>query len=90
MLKFENNLGGLGKGCRIGPPELGRYDNPIPTWFLAPIDCLKSPWRHRLAESIPGLLSKSLKIPSQKESTVLPIFTTFLRIIPADYAIHKE
>jgi hypothetical protein len=19
----------------------GRYDNPIPTWFLAPIDCLK-------------------------------------------------
>ncbi len=21
----------------------GRYDNPIPTWFLAPIDCLKIP-----------------------------------------------
>jgi hypothetical protein len=20
---------------------VGRYDNPIPTWFLAPIDCLK-------------------------------------------------
>ncbi len=23
--------------CRLA----GRYDNPIPTWFLAPIDCLK-------------------------------------------------
>ncbi len=23
----------------------GRYDNPIPTWFLAPIDCLKIPAR---------------------------------------------
>ncbi len=22
---------------------VGRYDNPIPTWFLAPIDCLKIP-----------------------------------------------
>jgi hypothetical protein len=22
---------------------LGRYDNPIPPWFLAPIDCLKIP-----------------------------------------------
>jgi hypothetical protein len=21
----------------------GQYDNPIPTWFLAPIDCLKIP-----------------------------------------------
>jgi hypothetical protein len=21
----------------------GRYDNPIPTWFLAPTDCLKNP-----------------------------------------------
>jgi hypothetical protein len=21
----------------------GRYDNPIPTWFLAPTDCLKIP-----------------------------------------------
>ncbi len=21
----------------------GRYENPIPTWFLAPIDCLKIP-----------------------------------------------
>jgi len=21
----------------------GRYNNPIPTWFLAPIDCLKIP-----------------------------------------------
>ncbi len=21
----------------------GRYDNPIPPWFLAPIDCLKIP-----------------------------------------------
>jgi hypothetical protein len=22
---------------------MGRYDNPIPTWFLAPVDCLKIP-----------------------------------------------
>jgi hypothetical protein len=21
----------------------GRYDNPIPTWFLAPVDCSKIP-----------------------------------------------
>jgi hypothetical protein len=21
----------------------GRYDNPIPTWFLAPLDCYKIP-----------------------------------------------
>ncbi len=33
----------------------GRYDNPIPTRFLAPIDCLKIPTQaiHTLAESIP-------------------------------------
>ncbi len=23
--------------------QAGRYDNPIPTWFLAPIDCFKIP-----------------------------------------------
>jgi hypothetical protein len=27
----------------------GRYDNPIPTRFLAPIDCLKIPAQHPLA-----------------------------------------
>ncbi len=25
--------------CRLA----GRYDNPVPPWFLAPIDCLKIP-----------------------------------------------
>jgi hypothetical protein len=33
----------------------GRYDNPIPTWFLAPIDCLKIPAQrlHSQAELVP-------------------------------------
>jgi hypothetical protein len=48
----------------------GRYGNPIPTRFLAPIDCLKTPALDRQAtmaggihslESIPGL-HKRLKI----------------------------
>ncbi len=43
----------------------GRFDNPIPTRFLAPIDCLKIPaqdWREtnlvilRLLESLAGYL----------------------------------
>jgi hypothetical protein len=25
----------------------GRYDNPIPTWFPVPIDCLNIPAQHR-------------------------------------------
>jgi hypothetical protein len=43
----------------------GRYDNPIPTRFLAPTDCLKIPAQARYAgrigslESIPGLLKRS-------------------------------
>jgi hypothetical protein len=47
----------------------GRYDNPIPTRFLAPIDCLKIPAQATQAggidslEAILGLL-KSLKIPA--------------------------
>jgi hypothetical protein len=46
----------------------GRYDNPIPTRFLTPIDCLKIPAQEagevNSLESIPGLL-RSLKIPSE-------------------------
>jgi hypothetical protein len=40
----------------------GRYDNHIPTWFLAPIECLKIPAQATKAggidslESIAGLL----------------------------------
>ena len=47
----------------------GRYENPIPTWFLVPIDFLKIPALATKAggidffESIPGLL-KSLEIPA--------------------------
>ncbi len=49
----------------------GRYDNPIPIRFLAPIDSSKIPSLATLAGeidsfvSIPGFL-KSLKMPSQK------------------------
>ncbi len=35
----------------------GRYDNPIPTQFLAPIDCLKIPALVRkMKDSAPGRL----------------------------------
>jgi hypothetical protein len=34
--------------CRVA----GRYDNPIPTRFLAPTDCSKNLGLHRLKESI--------------------------------------
>ncbi len=30
------------QGCVLCSPA-GRYNNPIPAWFLAPIDCLKIP-----------------------------------------------
>jgi hypothetical protein len=37
----KNRLQGIGSArlCTLA----GRYDNPIPTRFLAPIDCLKIP-----------------------------------------------
>ncbi len=40
----------------------GRYDNPIPTRILVPIDCLKIPaqaGRINSLESIPGLHKRS-------------------------------
>jgi hypothetical protein len=36
----------------------GRYDNPIPTRFLAPIDCSKSP---ALPYSAPGARNGALR-----------------------------
>ncbi len=49
-----------------GAPELipihsaGRYDNPIPPWFLVPMDFLKIPalCPHLSQESIPALLKR--------------------------------
>jgi hypothetical protein len=38
----------------------GRYDNPIPTWFPAPIDCLKIPAQDLCEESTPSVLSHSV------------------------------
>ncbi len=48
---FRTNYGGseptLAQGCRYRPVRLyrtaGRYDNPMPTRFLDPIDCSKIP-----------------------------------------------
>ncbi len=41
------NVKGAQEYQGIDPASLlslaGRYDNPIPTWFLASIDCLKTP-----------------------------------------------
>jgi hypothetical protein len=31
---------------------VGRYDSPIPTWFLAPIDCLKIPAQVSAIENV--------------------------------------
>jgi hypothetical protein len=41
-------------------PDGGRYDNPIPTLFLAPINCFKIPalLALRFKCLIPGVLSK--------------------------------
>ncbi len=36
-----------------GMNSAGRYDNPIPTWFLAPIDYLKIPALYAQSASIP-------------------------------------
>jgi hypothetical protein len=38
--------------CRLA----GRYNNPIPTWFLAPIDCLKIPAPYAGGDGIPTRL----------------------------------
>jgi hypothetical protein len=33
----------------------GRYDNPIPPWFLAPVDSLKIPAQKNITEQSPYL-----------------------------------
>jgi hypothetical protein len=40
-MKPKNRFQGMNSAslCSLA----GQYDNPIPTWFLAPIDCLKIP-----------------------------------------------
>ncbi len=42
---FRTICGGQEPSCRTASlcGLAGRYDNPIPTLFLAPIDCLKIP-----------------------------------------------
>ncbi len=41
----------------------GRYDNPIPPRFLAPIDFLKIPAQHSLKSDTSSLLSIELTTP---------------------------
>ncbi len=55
--------------------QAGRYDNPIPTRFLAPIDCSKI--RVQVLEQLPrrlGLLY--ISPPSQTELVLLVLFST--------------
>jgi hypothetical protein len=40
--RLAKSIPGLPKSIKI-PPLAGGYDNPIPTRFLAPIDCLQIP-----------------------------------------------
>ncbi len=48
----------------------GRYDNPIPTRYLAPMDCLKMPSQGYLEEkqadeSWAGILKKSMGLGTE-------------------------
>jgi hypothetical protein len=62
----------------------GRYDNPIPPWFLAPIDCLKIPAQYVLvAGPTHGLQGDSLIlytwITIRFHSTSCAIYTRMYR-----------
>jgi hypothetical protein len=56
----------------------GRYDNPIPNWFLAPIDCSKIPAQVKepppppRPPSLPRCIPKCGKLRGQKGQEAIP------------------
>jgi hypothetical protein len=66
----------------------GRYDNPLPPQFLAPIDSLKISalhtlaWRNRFLGIDPGLLKHHLHIRAQEDSLVSGCENNRILLIP--------